>query len=1218
MNKTATIRNGFRLGQVILDADTGELFKNRQFCKRLPPQVLKVLLELLRHPRDIVTRKTLEDLLWKGTNTNITDPGHAINKIIRRLRQDFGDSKDDPRHIEVIPRVGFRFIASVDKVEPPAVWPTTTHEEHSTANAPQLEEVCSYLAELAGRTAELPHYYPPHLTSDASGVTCFDGIRQIVQVAEDPKGFERWQAEEQDRIRAGGLDPDHLAYYYKPWRSNPEQETEPQGMRKRLEAKEHPKTIAWDEQAGERWHRAVILGDPGFGKTWLLRYEARRLALDAQQSLLQHTLDLDQVVLPIFARMSDVAWFTGGVEEGLVALVGEQHTDQLRGWVREKLDTDRCVILLDGWDEVPAEAAERGQIAEKPGHRQHLGRRLESFARRFPRPRLLMTSRLVGYAGSPIPRAKELELLAFDTEQQEGFVGVWFREEKQKGAAFLEALRQNPQVRGLARIPLMLALLCRVHQEGQLSVPTRQADVYDCCLRGLLRDWLGEKQRREVSDAYVDAQVELLGAVACDLFCAGYEQFGEGLLRAKLMPRLEKLKPTNELYGRAAESLIAEMKNVGILTSIAEHGEPKLIFLHRTFQEYLAAGGLAEELKGDSGQVWGGIDRKAWDPEWEQVMVYLAARLGDIAVGHNKSMGERKRKLRLRQLKHLLMLLTDKKKDDYFRHRLALAAQCLPEIPDDIRRIISRDVRFITATAFEQLWQRAIEETDWAVPHLTRALPAIGRVNGTWLSQRLERSLRHPGTDVWWVSWRLGTVGEVAVQLGFSARLADLLYDANPHVRHMGAGAARSLDPRKLTPDVQSRLIELLGEEEEIDAGAVSVRIQAMSSLVHMGSALAGPGTLQLLHKLLHDSNFKTRGAAAMVVGAVGKAAGTPEILGRLTEMICDQESYPADNAARALASMGAAAATPAVLTRIAELLEDEDDVVFYRASQVMQDRGDLVAGPRVLSRIAQWLYSADPHVRYRTAESANYFGNMAATPEIISRLTELLEDKEANVREAAAMALGSFGSAAATNPGILARLTELLQDEQDEYYLFRDGVAEAIGTLTSEVSPDLAVRLGALLEDKKWWVRSAALRAVECLGAKAASTEMAARIVKLLHDDDRFVRRAAVLVVNQWGYAVQSQAVAASLKDLLWDPDPDVRIEAALTVAGAGIASLQFEPLAQLLRHRDSWVRSSAALAVRSIMGSGLRFFRDGPRRWRTVMVRELTHSVKSLPLST
>ena len=39
--------------------------------------------------------------------------------------------------------------------------------------------------------------------------------------------------------------------------------------------------LTWNASTAEseEFRRAVVLGDPGFGKTWLLRHEARRLAL---------------------------------------------------------------------------------------------------------------------------------------------------------------------------------------------------------------------------------------------------------------------------------------------------------------------------------------------------------------------------------------------------------------------------------------------------------------------------------------------------------------------------------------------------------------------------------------------------------------------------------------------------------------------------------------------------------------------------------------------------------------------------------------------------------------------------------------------------------------------------------------------------------------------------------------------------------------------------
>lgn len=131
-----------------------------------------------------------------------------------------------------------------------------------------------------------------------------------------------------------------------------------------------------------------------------------------------------------------------------------------------------------------------------------MGERLENFATRFPRPRLLLTSRTVSYdpAYLDIPDMQELELLAFDSPQTELFVSVWFGEDAQGASRCLAMLRQNAQVRGLARIPLMLTLLCHVYAEckkGQREFPGRRVELYDVCMRGLLRDWRGEEGARK-------------------------------------------------------------------------------------------------------------------------------------------------------------------------------------------------------------------------------------------------------------------------------------------------------------------------------------------------------------------------------------------------------------------------------------------------------------------------------------------------------------------------------------------------------------------------------------------------------------------------------------------------------------------------------------------------------------------------------------------------
>lgn len=352
-------------------------------------------------------------------------------------------------------------------------------------------------------------------------------------------------------------------------------------------------------------HGRLSWGDPGFGKTWLLRYEARRLARAGAQGLRARTLALNDLILPIFARLSDVNQHDDPLEEALVALVGTGYSEAFRSFVRAKLYTAHCALLLDAWDEVPVEIPLPGQpVAYRPHFRQRLRQRLQAFARQCSHPRILITSRIVGYTESPVPGMQELELLAFDTRYIEAFTRVWFDDERNATLAqqFLALLREHPRVCGLARIPLMLALLCRAYQETPMAFPTRRVDLYNRCLRGLLRDWQrdqdkwqGDQGRGEISDAYVDAVIEMLQAVVCSLFSEGYEQFSESLLRRKIEMWLKGVERTHELAERTPTLLIAELKGNGVLITAGSRRDAPLLFLHRTFQEYLTACALARK-----------------------------------------------------------------------------------------------------------------------------------------------------------------------------------------------------------------------------------------------------------------------------------------------------------------------------------------------------------------------------------------------------------------------------------------------------------------------------------------------------------------------------------------------------------------------------------------------------------------------------------------------
>ncbi len=102
-----------QFGVFTVDARTGEL---RHDGRRTPlrDQSLHLLLALLDHPGELVTREELAACLW-GTDTFV-DFDRGLNKAVNHLREALGDSAEQPRFIETLPRKGYRFIAPVTHV----------------------------------------------------------------------------------------------------------------------------------------------------------------------------------------------------------------------------------------------------------------------------------------------------------------------------------------------------------------------------------------------------------------------------------------------------------------------------------------------------------------------------------------------------------------------------------------------------------------------------------------------------------------------------------------------------------------------------------------------------------------------------------------------------------------------------------------------------------------------------------------------------------------------------------------------------------------------------------------------------------------------------------------------------------------------------------------------------------------------------------------------
>jgi TolB-like protein/DNA-binding winged helix-turn-helix (wHTH) protein/Flp pilus assembly protein TadD len=105
-----------RFGTYEIALHSGELRKAGVRI-RVQQQPLRLLELLLERPGEVVTREELRSRIWP--NESFGDFDQAVNVAIAKLRGALGDSADNPRYIETLPRRGYRFIADVAVVNRP-------------------------------------------------------------------------------------------------------------------------------------------------------------------------------------------------------------------------------------------------------------------------------------------------------------------------------------------------------------------------------------------------------------------------------------------------------------------------------------------------------------------------------------------------------------------------------------------------------------------------------------------------------------------------------------------------------------------------------------------------------------------------------------------------------------------------------------------------------------------------------------------------------------------------------------------------------------------------------------------------------------------------------------------------------------------------------------------------------------------------------------------
>jgi hypothetical protein len=379
-----------------------------------------------------------------------------------------------------------------------------------------------------------------------------------------------------------------------------------------------------------RQPRLAIVGDPGSGKTTFLNRIEHALCevhLGHDPDAAASRLGMPgEAPFPIRVKLADLAEFqrraegsdlpaTADSPEWLCRFLGtcsEEHGWKLSaGYFREQLENSPSLVLLDGLDEAP-----------NPESRKALVSLVEKLARRFEKARVVLTTRPAAYGGETVLRDFEsVRVAPFGDESIEAFFEKWcaglFPESesraKQHQVELQGAVQAKPEIRRMATNPVMLTALAVVHW-NEKRLPDQRAELYESVL-----NWLAIQRPQAEGRPSPDRCLDLLQEVALamqDEPRGRQVQVPRRWAAEKLGPEMGEADSPQAI--RVAERFLEQEEvDSGIVISRGHD----LRFWHLSFQEFLAARGVAARLDKVQREMLLGVPGRLFSPEWRETIL---------------------------------------------------------------------------------------------------------------------------------------------------------------------------------------------------------------------------------------------------------------------------------------------------------------------------------------------------------------------------------------------------------------------------------------------------------------------------------------------------------------------------------------------------------------------------------------------------------------------
>ncbi|OHB49231.1 MAG: hypothetical protein A2099_03910 [Planctomycetes bacterium GWF2_39_10] len=744
----------------------------------------------------------------------------------------------------------------------------------------------------------------------------------------------------------------------------------------------------------------IIVGESGIGKTSLLLWMGKQIALEGEKAK----------YIPLFIQMNDVSQIKMR-DEFLSLLNTRYNLDEY------DIKDRRFLFLVDGLDQI----GEFGNIQNRLKNKDIFGER----------NKIILTTRPIGYEWvkkNLENRYEYLQIQPFDKKKIQEYIGRYVNDER-----FQTILSQNNE---LLKVPILLKMVKALISTDRLSEIRNRASLYEEFIRCLFEDW--ESAKKGCSSAYttaIEIQKDLaeLSFHAIENNYLGSFPLGKGYE-----------------YLKNDKKRLDEIISWSVTHNLIEKERQKVIaYTHQSFQEYFAAAYLKDKLCRDNR-----IDQEILEQcleykRWDETIVFTVGMLDDEMA---KTLIEKIVKCDL----YLAGLCLGE-----FKGQRSGFKGLINELLKNLEKEEAQNVliKIADSDLIEKLI-KLLTDTDSNVRR--NAANALGKIGTEKAVDPLIAVLKDKDTDRNVRQSVADALGKIGTEKAIDPLIAVLNdEDMDWEVRQSTAsvlckiGKEKAIDiliavlkDRDMDEDARQRAaytLSEIGTKKAIDALIAvlndkdmgwGVRRSAADALGKIGTEKAVDALIAVLKDRGWDDpqRWRFRQSVADALGKIGTEKAIDTLIAVLNDKDMDWEAR--QNAASVLCKIGKEKAIDILIAVLKDRDMDRDRDFRQRAAYALSEIGT----KKAIDALIAVLKDEDRNVRLIAAYTVGKIGMEKAVDPLFAVLKD--EDRDMNIRGRAANVLGKIGTEKAIDT-LIAVLND--EDMYDEYKYVRGSAANAL-----------------------------------------------------------------------------------------------------------------------------------------------------------------------------